>query len=58
MVCNTCPWMIADLTSLGEGDGHVRVCEFLAAALILKIEKAMLVNLDRLPRSSHYLNFS
>jgi len=50
--------MIADLTSLGEGDGHVRVCEFLAAALILKIEKAMLVNLDRLPRSSHYLNFS
>lgn len=45
------------LTSLGEGDGHVRACEFLAASLILEIEKAMLVHLDHLPRSKSVCEF-
>lgn len=48
---NTCHW-IADLTCIGEGDGHRRVREVLATSSIWKIEQAMLVHLDPLPWSS------
>lgn len=55
--CNTSYWT-AKLTSLGEGNGHRRVCEVLAASSIGRIEKAMLVHLIPLPWSSQHLNFA